>query len=434
VAERLIDAVAALDYPADRLEIQVLDDSLDETREIVARAVARHAARGIDIRRLWRSERAGFKAGALAAGLASAKGEFIALFDADFVPLPGFLREVLLAFTHSVIGMVQARWGHLNRRRSFLTRAQATMLDSHFLLEHASRMGHGLFFNFNGTAGVWRRQCIEDAGGWSHETLTEDLDLSYRAQLSGWRFAFAPGLVAPAELPSDMEALKSQQRRWAKGSIQTARKLLPAVLRSDLPRKVKLEAALHLTGNVAYPLLLALSVLLLPVLLGPSHTPLWAQWSLQALVVALGVLPVCLFLAVGSRLAGRGWSAAARDVAAALVVGAGLSLNNSRAVLEGASASVGDWQRTPKTGETEERAVRRRYPSAPSLAGWIELALALYFLGVAILAFRHGLYRAAPFPLLLLFGFGYVGATSLYASFVSRNLRSARGPSTARDE
>ncbi|HYM80735.1 MAG TPA: glycosyltransferase, partial [Candidatus Limnocylindria bacterium] len=395
VVERLIDVVAALDYPRDRLEIQVLDDSTDDTRDYVAAAAERHRRQGTRIRHLHRPERTGYKAGALAAGLAQAGGELIAVFDADFVPQRDFLRRMVPRFVDPGLGMVQARWGHLNRDRSWLTAAQATMLDSHFLLEHPARMHSGLFFNFNGTAGIWRRRCIEDAGGWSCDTLTEDLDLSYRAQLKGWRFAFACDVEAPAELPSDLEALKSQQRRWAKGSIQTARKLLPAVWRSPLPLPVKLEAFFHLTSNCCYPLLLSLALLLLPVLLGPASTPPWAQWLLQAAVLVFGVVPVLVFLAAGQRAAGGTPGRALRDVAAALVLGIGLSLNNARAVVAGLGSELGDWERTPKTGEgAGSRQAARQYCSPRAWAGRSELLLAAYFCVLGVVIGREGMFRA----------------------------------------
>jgi len=231
VADRLIDAVCELDYPSDLLEIQVLDDSTDETTSIAALAVRRHAARGADIRYLHRVDRTGYKAGALEAGLAEATGEFIAIFDADFIPPKDFLKRTLPYFgTDSRIGMVQARWGHINQDYSLLTKIQSILLDAHFVLEHGARNRSGCFFNFNGTAGVWRREAIGSAGGWQHDTLTEDLDLSYRAQLAGWRFVFLPDVVSPAEVPVEMNSFKSQQHRWAKGSIQTCMKLLPRIL------------------------------------------------------------------------------------------------------------------------------------------------------------------------------------------------------------
>jgi cellulose synthase/poly-beta-1,6-N-acetylglucosamine synthase-like glycosyltransferase len=250
VADRLIDAVVEMDYPAELLEIQVLDDSTDETTEIAELAVRRHASRGCNIQYLHRVNRRGFKAGALEAGLRVASGEFIAIFDADFIPSSDFLMRTLPHFAADPkIGMVQARWGHINEDYSLLTKIQSMLLDAHFVLEHGGRHRGGCFFNFNGTAGIWRRDAIESAGGWQHDTLTEDLDLSYRAQLKGWRFVFLPDLVAPAEVPVEMNSFKSQQHRWAKGSIQTCMKLLPRILFSRQPLSVKAEAFFHLSAN-----------------------------------------------------------------------------------------------------------------------------------------------------------------------------------------
>src|SRR5947209_3265030 len=262
--ERLIDAVARIDYPRDRLEIQVLDDSTDETQGIARAKVERLRRDGIDITYIHRDNRAGYKAGALQEGLKAARGELVAVFDADFVPTPDFLKKSVNYFTDERIGMVQVRWEHLNRDYSHLTQAQAIFLDGHFVIEHTARNRSGRFFNFNGTAGVWRRATIEDAGGWQHDTLTEDLDLSYRAQLKGWQFVYLPEVVSPAEVPVEMNAFKSQQHRWAKGSIQTCRKLLPRILRSNLPFGVKAEAFFHLTANFNYILMCALSILMFP--------------------------------------------------------------------------------------------------------------------------------------------------------------------------
>ena len=264
VADRLIASVCAIDYPRELLEIQVLDDSVDETRGIAELAVRRFAAEGIDIKYIHRVDRAGYKAGALEAGLTTARGEFIAIFDADFIPSPDFLIRLMPHFREPKVAMVQARWGHINQDYSLLTKIQAILLDGHFILEHGGRNRGGRFFNFNGTAGVWRREAINDAGGWQHDTLTEDLDLSYRAQLRGWQFVFVPTLIAPAEVPVEMKAFKSQQHRWAKGSIQTCRKLLPRILRSKLPLGVKIEAFFHLTANFNYPLMCILSILMFP--------------------------------------------------------------------------------------------------------------------------------------------------------------------------
>src|SRR6188768_2462933 len=262
VADRLIDAVCRLEYPRELLEIQVLDDSTDETQSVAEQAVRRNAARGVDITFIHRTDRSGYKAGALEAALKVAKGEFVAIFDADFIPTPDFLTRTVPFFTDPKVAMVQARWGHINQDYSLLTKIQAILLDAHFVLEHGGRNRAGLFFNFNGTAGIWRRDAIDDAGGWEHDTLTEDLDLSYRAQLRGWRFVFMPDLVSPAEVPVEMNAFKSQQHRWAKGSIQTTLKLLPEILAAPLPLTIKAEAFFHLTANFNYLLMIALSVLM----------------------------------------------------------------------------------------------------------------------------------------------------------------------------
>ncbi len=422
VVERLIDAIAAFDYPRDRLEIQVLDDSTDGTTDLARAAAARHRSRGIDITICHRTARHGFKAGALAEGMRTARGEFIAVFDADFVPPPGFLTGVLPHFAHSDVGMVQARWGHLNRDRSWITRAQAVMLDAHFLLEHEVRMRCGLFFNFNGTAGIWRRECIERAGGWSADTLTEDLDLSYRAQLAGWRFVFEPGVVCPAELPGDIEALKSQQRRWTQGSIQTAFKLLPRVWASRASRAAKLEAFFHLTSNLSYPLLLALIALTLPamVLAPPPPMRSWLGTALQLVVLACGVLPLMLFLIAGQRAAGgRGTWQIAGETCAALVLGVGLSVNNARAALKAFLGVMGDWERTPKTGDRMSSSVGVR--SAPSRSGWSEVAVAAYCACLSLLACNTGHLRAVPFMLLLVLGFCSVGCANAAMPYRKRD-------------
>jgi hypothetical protein len=416
VVERLIDAACAIRHPFGRLQVQVLDDSTDETSAIAAAAVARQRAAGVDVQHVRRGSREGFKAGALAAGMASARGEFIAVFDADFVPAPDFLERLLPYMNDPAVGLVQARWTHLNRERSWLTRAQAVLLDAHFLLEHTSRERRGQFFNFNGTAGLWRRACIEEAGGWSHDTLTEDLDLSFRAQLAGWRFRFAPHVTVPAELPADMEAFKSQQRRWAKGAIQTARKVLPRVFASPLPLRVKVEAFFHLTSNAAYPLLVALGLLLLPVMLGTSTLPAAAVLAIQAGVLALGVVPVAWFLFSGQRAAGAQPLPAFADTCAALVLGMGLAINNTRAVLEALGSRVGDWERTPKTGERAHAPVHRAYASAARLTGRTELAFALYFAAVLAWAAASGQARAVPFLALLVLAHAWVATGSLRAS------------------
>jgi cellulose synthase/poly-beta-1,6-N-acetylglucosamine synthase-like glycosyltransferase len=301
VVERLIDAVAAMDYPRERLEIQVLDDSTDETGEIARAAVARHAAAGLSIHYLHRKERTGYKAGALAAGLKQARGEFLAIFDADFLPPADFLRRTVPHFADRNVGMVQTRWTYVNRHYSLLTEVQAVLLDGHFVLEHGARSGAGLFFNFNGTAGVWRRAAIEEAGGWEHDTLTEDTDLSYRAQLAGWKFVYLPDVECPSELPVDMNAFKTQQARWAKGLLQTAGKILPRVLRARLPWQVKLEAFYHLTAGISYPLMLLLSALLLPAMIVRFYQGWWQVLWIDLPLFLLATGSVSSFYLVAQR-------------------------------------------------------------------------------------------------------------------------------------
>ncbi len=291
VARRIINAAAALDYPRELLEVQVLDDSIDETRAIAREEAEKLSKEGVDVKYLHREDRRGFKAGALAEGLAAARGELIAVFDADFIPRPDFLKKVVPYFADAGVGMVQVRWSHCNRDLSLLTRGQAILLDGHFQIENTARNRSGRFFNFNGTGGIWRRKAIVSSGGWQADTLTEDMDLSYRAQLSGWKFVFLPDVTAPAELPMDINAFKSQQRRWAKGAIQTAKKMLPAVWRSDLPLKVKSEATFHLTNCLAHVLILSLSLMLFPAILLRGITGLGSGlWKVALIDVPLFLL------------------------------------------------------------------------------------------------------------------------------------------------
>jgi cellulose synthase/poly-beta-1,6-N-acetylglucosamine synthase-like glycosyltransferase len=275
VVERLIEEVLKLDYPRNLLQVQVLDDSTDETHPVAEALVARCRAMGHPIEYHHRVNREGFKAGALQEGLKTATGELIAIFDADFVPPPDFLTRTVHFFADPTIGVVQTRWSYLNREYNVLTEVEAMLLDGHFVLEHVARCGRGLFFNFNGTAGILRRKMIEDAGGWQHDTLTEDCDLSYRAQLKGWRFLYLPGLDCPSELPVEMHAFQVQQSRWAKGLIQTAKKLLPGILRAPIPWRLKAEAVFHLTPNISYPLMIVVSALMLPVMIVRFYIGWW---------------------------------------------------------------------------------------------------------------------------------------------------------------
>lgn len=411
VVGRLLEAVARLDYPRDRLEIQVLDDSTDDTSRLVAEQVAQLKAQGCRIQHFHRAHRRGFKAGALAEGLARCGGEFIALFDADFVPPADFLRRTLPYFTDPSVGMVQTRWGHLNREDSWLTRAQALMLDGHFLVEQVARSRAGQLFNFNGSAGVWRRQAIIEAGGWQPDTLTEDLDLSYRAQLAGWRFVYAPDVVVPGELPAGMASLKAQHHRWTKGSIQTARKLFPSVLRSREPWPNKLEACFHFGNWFTYPLGLLVSLLILPqLLMNRSLVVTDRAHAAGGLVGMFLIAATCLFHVVAQRAAGRSWWRTARDVPALMAVSIGLALNNSRAIWEALRGAPSVFHRTPKYNGHEAAAGAAPYrPQGMGVWPWAELALGLYTALTLSYAAAHRYYAVAPFLLLLSIGFWHAG-------------------------
>jgi len=350
VVGRLVDAACRLRYPRDKLEIQLLDDSTDETTERARERVRHWRSRGVEIELIRRENREGYKAGALQNGLERAEGEFILILDADFVPDPDLLRRVLPPFADPEIGMVQARWDHLNEEESWMTRAQALLLDGHFFLEQGGRYRGRRFFNFNGTAGIWRRRCLEEAGGWEADTLTEDLDLSYRAQMAGWRFAFLEDVGVPAEIPSRAGSLEVQQRRWAQGGIQTARKILPRLLRGPWSWPVKLEATVHLLGHLAHPLTLVLGLLLLPSAVARRALGLEHLLSLDLLVFAAATVPFLFFYATAGRARARPWSRLLPDVARTLALGVGLSAPVSRAVLRGFRTTEDGFVRTPKSG------------------------------------------------------------------------------------
>ncbi|HEV8578308.1 MAG TPA: glycosyltransferase [Thermoanaerobaculia bacterium] len=430
VAERLIDAVCGLDYPAERLEIQVLDDSTDETREIVARAVAAQRDRGVDIHHLHRSNRTGFKAGALAAGLAQARGELIAIFDADFVPSPDFLRRSVPYFADPQRGMVQGSWSHINRGYSLLTRVEAVLLDGHFMIEHAARNRSGCFFNFNGTAGIWRRQAIESSGGWEHDTLTEDLDLSYRAQLAGWRFLYLPELAVPSELPVDVNGFKSQQHRWAKGAAQTSRKLLGRILRAPLPWRVKVEAFVHLTNNVSYPLMVLLSLLIFPAMLLRRGSSVEMLLLVDFPMFFSATISVLTFYLMSQVATGAGWQRQIGYLPALLGVGIGLSVNNARAVLSGFFQRGGTFHRTPKY-RIERRGqdwAAKRYRAGADLTRTIEAVLALYFVGCTVYSWAVGMWNSIPFLFLFVHGYGYMAVLSFLPSLRDWWTRRRRAP------
>lgn len=414
VAERLIDAVCAFDYPSESLQIQVLDDSTDITRAIVARRVAHYRSLGLDIHHVHRRRRKGFKAGALEAGLRQASGEFLAIFDADFVPQPGFLKQTMPHFSDPQVGMVQGRWGHLNRRFSLLTQIQAILLDGHFAIEHAARNASGRFFNFNGTAGVWRRQAILDAGGWQHDTLTEDLDLSYRAQLAGWRFVFLPETEIPAELPVDVNAFKRQQYRWAKGSIQTARKLLGTIWLSAVPLRVKLEATIHLTNNSAYLLMLALSVLVFPAMFVRRYGDPRLLWAVDLPLFVGATGSVILFYILSQKVVNANWRRDIRLLPSLMGLGIGLCINNARAVVSGIFVSGGVFERTPKyrIESSDDSWRRKRYRVSGNFSAQIERAMAVYSAGCFVLAWQMEMWFSLPFLYLFLHGFTYVAILS----------------------
>jgi cellulose synthase/poly-beta-1,6-N-acetylglucosamine synthase-like glycosyltransferase len=443
VVERLLDAVAGIRYPRDRYQIQVLDDSTDETQDICRRKIAELASRmpDLEIEYIHRVDRTGFKAGALDNGLGTAKGELILIFDADFLPPADILERTVDHFVDPQVAVVQCRWEHVNRDFSALTEVQALMLDGHFVMEHAGRNRAGLFFNFNGTAGMWRRSAIVDAGGWQHDTLTEDMDLSYRAQLRGWKFVYLPEIDAPAELPVEMSAFKAQQFRWAKGSIQVAKKLLPRILRSDATFSQKLEAFFHLTNNFAYPLLLLLSLLILPNLaLRTKHglhevllidLPLFFGTTMSiASFYVLSQREIALLRA--ARLGNgavperaRATLGALRRLPLVLSLGIGLCVNQTRAVFEALLGRETEFVRTPKHGIRGRLGSwsSKKYRAARSLTPLIEVALAAYFLEAMFIALRNGHYLSMPFLALFLCGFGYVGVLSVWQGGLGQAVR-----------
>ncbi|MBI4429122.1 MAG: glycosyltransferase, partial [Ignavibacteriales bacterium] len=347
VVDRIIDAVCSLDYPREKLEVQVLDDSTDETVRLVQAAVEKYQALGFDIKRIHRTDRSGFKAGALKTGLAQAKGEFIAIFDADFVPRRDFLLKTLPYFADKNVGMVQTRWEHLNDDYSFLTRTQALALDGHFVMEQAVRNKAGYFINFNGTGGIWSRKCIEDAGNWQSDTLTEDLDLSYRAQIKGWKFKYLNDFTSPAELPAEVNALKSQQFRWTKGAIETARKMLPRVWKSNIPLRVKLHSTFHLTNNIVFPFILLAGILNVPLIYIKQQGGHEMYFSLMSVFV-LAFVGSFLFYLFSQKAVYPDWRRRILLFPLFMAASMGFAVNNSRAVFEGLFRRKSEFIRTPK--------------------------------------------------------------------------------------
>jgi len=426
VARRIIENTCRIDWPRDRLQIQVLDDSTDETVQIASAAVRRAEAAGFDIRYIHRDDRTGFKAGALENGLRTATGEFVTIFDADFVPPPGFLRECIDHFTDPEVCAVQTRWEHLNRHDSLLTRTQAIYLDGHFAIEHVARNRSGRFMSFNGTAGTWRKAAIADAGGWHHDTLTEDMDLSYRAQIRGWKFVFLPEQTTPAELPPEMNGFKTQQFRWTKGGAQTAIKMLPRILLSDAPLKAKVEAFFHLTCFSVHAYVVVLAALLLPVLLIRHHVGgQYASWriAVDMLVFALGTISASVFYVASQYELFGDWRTVLKYLPFIMALGVGVCLSNTKALLEAVFGKRSEFVRTPKYGQGPDRprSAGARKPKR-ELLPYLEMAFGIYMAASAAYCITQpALLMAAPFLVIFAVGFLYVSILS----FRSRARRAA---------
>jgi cellulose synthase/poly-beta-1,6-N-acetylglucosamine synthase-like glycosyltransferase len=423
VARRIIEGASRVDYPREKLQIQVLDDSTDETCGIARQTVEELRRQGFDVEYIHRGDRSGYKAGALANGLASAKGEFITIFDADFIPSPDILRKSIHYFTDPKVCVVQTRWEHINREDSVLTRAQAIFLDGHFAIEHVARNRSERFMSFNGTAGTWRRAAIEDAGGWQHDTLTEDLDLSYRAQLKGWKFVFLPELTAPAELPPEMAAFKAQQFRWTKGGAQTALKILPKVLASKLPLKVKIEAFFHLSCFTLHLYMFLLVVLMYPAMYlrtVPLEGGFW-RCVFDISVFTLATLSASVFYIASQIELFGDWRTVVKYLPVLMAVGVGLCVSNSKAILEALFGKKSEFVRTPKYGGRSVpvppaglgQAGRKR---RRSLLPYVEMLFGTYMAACTVRSLIH--FRAAmtaPFLVMFTFGFFYVAVASLLA-------------------
>ncbi len=417
VVDRLLAAVSALDYPQDKMQIQLLDDSTDETVEICRAGIEGLKARGFDAEHIHRTDRTGYKAGALENGTHFAKGEYLLILDADFVPNPDLLQKTIHYFSDDKIGMIQTRWGHLNRTYNVLTRIQAMFLDGHLELEQTARNRSGRFFTFNGTGGIWRKSCIADAGGWEHDTLTEDMDLSYRAQLKGWRFIFLNEVETPAELPVDMDGFKSQQHRWTKGSIQVCKKVLPAIWKSDVPLFIKMEATAHLTSNFAYLLLICLCFLIYP---SQQSAPAFGELTYYIVNVPIfffSSVSVILFYLVSQKALRPGsWWKEIPYLPLLLALGIGMSISNTKAVLEALFNPETAFIRTPKYGIGQAKRQdwkKSSYKAMKTLTPFVELLFGFFFLFVVVDAAMNHRWASTilllPFPV----GFFYTSLSSL---------------------
>lgn len=423
VAERVIEATCNIAYIPENLEIQVLDDSTDETVEVVAELVKKYQAKGFDIKHIHRTNRSGFKAGALKEGLAVARGEYIAIFDADFIPKPDFLLRTLPYFiSDPKIGMVQTRWEHINSDYSMLTRVQALALDGHFVIEQNVRNKAGFFINFNGTGGIWRKECILDAGNWEADTLTEDLDLSYRAQLKGWKFKFLNDVTSPAELPSEINALKSQQFRWTKGAVETARKILPKVWKSNLPVAKKIHSTFHLTSNIVFPFILTAGILNVPLIF-IKHQGGYEHYFNVMAVFVFAFVGSFLFYLYSQKDIYPDWHRRIFLFPLFMAGSMGFAVNNTKAVIEGLLKKKSEFVRTPKykiTSKRETWAGKKYTPVKISYTTFIEILLALYCLFGVFISFYYLEIAAVPFQLLFSMGYGFVSFLSLKHAWLAR--------------
>jgi cellulose synthase/poly-beta-1,6-N-acetylglucosamine synthase-like glycosyltransferase len=435
VVERLLKAVTEIDYPRDRLEIQVLDDSTDETVEVARATVEFYARQGFDIHYIHRTDRTGFKAGALANGMKTAKGELVAIFDADFVPKPDCLRKLVDFFTDPQVGCAQMRWSHINGAYNLLTRLQTIMLDGHFVVEQTVRNRTGGFFNFNGTAGIWRRQAIELSGGWQHDTLTEDTDLSFRAQLMGWRFVYLLDEDAPSEIPVEINAFKAQQRRWAKGVMQVGIKLYRRIWAAPLPMRVKLEMFFRLTGNISYPLMIFVSLLQFPLLLVRYNQGFYHLMIFDVPLLFFSTISVLLFYGTGVWYLDKGGRAPRLfHLPLVMALGIGLAFSNARAVLEAMIGLKSEFVRTPKyrvEEATDETWKRKKYKRKRGWLPLLELGLAFYFVLAIAYAVRMHMWGPIPFLFLFLFGYGYMGVMSILQTSSGRRLLNLWRPQKA---
>ena len=425
VVERLIDEAVKMDYPRDLLQIQVLDDSTDDTAQFAEALCERYRNMGFPVDYHHRSNRHGYKAGALQEGLKTATGEFVAVFDADFLPPADFVNRTIHHFADPAIGLVQTRWSYLNRDYNFLTEVEALLLDGHFILEHGARSRAGYFFNFNGTAGIMRRSMIDDAGGWQHDTLTEDSDLSYRAQLKGWRFVYLPGVDCQSELPVEMHGFQVQQSRWAKGLTQCSKKLLPMIFRAKIPFRVKAEAFLHLTPNISYPMMIVVSALMLPVMIVRFYMGVWQMVLLDLPLIIASFWSISAFYVIAYReLHPKTWGRAFLLLPMLMAIGVALTIINTRAVIEALFGVETSFVRTPKYAIEGTSPVRRvkqtKYRRRSGWLPYIEIGCGTYFLGMVVFAIQTYNLLSVPFLTLFVCGYYWAGFSTLHQEYQDR--------------